>query len=484
MIIRWICGKCGKKWIYPVEKCIYCKGPITKQKGTKIKVAGITKVAIPSPMHPIIPYNILLLEDEFGNRIPRKTMKDYKIGDPYIVQKAKTKDAVAAVKVKYDIYEAIKETLDLLSHVKLGSSDKILIKPSIVAAAYPYQAVNTNPDFLDALIRVLLEYGVGKENIIVAEQALIGSDVMDAASKAGILGICEKHSVKFKDISKGPFEEVEADGFAFKVFKESLGRKIINVPIMKTNFQLGISGAAENLSRLADEKTQRQMYFDDIDETLPKLLKALPDTLSIADATNGMQAQGPLALGEPAFLNLILASSNAAFLDAVFCESTMLPVPLHITNSIQKFNIRNIELAGNEIDALKYPIKQPAADETPHPDIKVIDGKACPACLNIMYNLTSKLIGLRGDEINLVMGPILNEGMLKGKGRLVALGDCAAKKISEMNIKAAARIEENLDFVEQFSLLQKLLTTKGETKITPVDKVKSKMKKLLSKVIR
>ena len=62
MITRWICEKDNKKWLYPVEKCIYCKGPITKQKGTKIKVIGITQVNIPSPMHPLIPYNIMLLE--------------------------------------------------------------------------------------------------------------------------------------------------------------------------------------------------------------------------------------------------------------------------------------------------------------------------------------------------------------------------------------------------------------------------------------
>ena len=103
MIIRWVCEKCDKKWIYPVEKCIFCKGNITKQKGTKIKVVGMTKVNIPSPMHPITPYNILLLQDEFGNRIPKKTMKEYKIEDIYVEERAKTKNAVAVIKIKYDI---------------------------------------------------------------------------------------------------------------------------------------------------------------------------------------------------------------------------------------------------------------------------------------------------------------------------------------------------------------------------------------------
>ena len=166
MIIRWICEKCSKKWIYPIEKCIYCKGAITKQKGTQMKVIGFTKVTIPSPTHPIIPYNILLLQDEFGNRLPKKTMKDYKIGDVYTEKKSESDDAVAIIKVKYDILEAIKDALGLLKDVKFDSEEKILIKPSIIAAAYPYQAVNVNPSMLDALIAVLLECGIKKENII------------------------------------------------------------------------------------------------------------------------------------------------------------------------------------------------------------------------------------------------------------------------------------------------------------------------------
>ncbi len=483
MIIRWVCEKCNKKWIYPIEKCVYCKGDITKQKGTKIKVVGITKVTIPSPMHPIIPYNILLLQDEFGNRVPRKTMKDYKIGDNFTLQKAKTKDAVAVIKVKYDVYEAIKEAINLLNGIGLNPDDKILIKPSIITAAYPYQAVNTNPDFLNALLSVLFEIGIKKENVIVAEQALIGSDAVDAASKAGILEICKKNGVEFVGITKGPFEEVELYGYKFKIFKEALNRKVINAPIMKTNFQLGISGALENLSRFADEKTQSEMYFDDIEKTLPKLAKVIPDVFTIADATNGMQSQGPLILGEPAFLNLILASHNAAALDSVFCEITMLEIPSN-NDLINSIDTKNVEVVGNELDALKYPIKSANPHDTAHPDIKVIDGKACPACLNMMYNLTSKLVGLRGEQIDLVIGSILTEDMLNGKDRLVALGDCAIKKLQDMKIKPIAKIDENIDEIEQLVLLRKLLTTEGKPTITPIDKVKSKMKKLLSKVIR
>jgi len=478
MILRWVCEKCSKKWIYPLEKCVYCKGSTKKQRGIDIKVVGITKIIIPSPMHPIVPYNVLLLEDEHGNRIPRKTMKEYKIGDAFVGQQAKSDNAVAIVKVKYDIYEAIKESLELLNSE--FKDEKILIKPSAVTGAYSYQAISTNPELLDALLKVLFDFGVKKENIIVAEQALIGQDSVDVASKSGILEVCKKNGVSFADISKGPFENIEANGYEFNVFKEAIRRKIINVPIMKTNFQIGISGAMENLSRLADEKTQRKMYYDGIDDALPKLAKALPNIFTIADATNGMQGQGPLALGEPAFLNMIFAGRDSAFIDAVFCEAAMLDMPAYL----KEVDTKKIEVVGNEIDVVKYPIKKPAHDETPHPDVKVIDGKACPACLGMMYSLTSSLIGLRGERLNVVIGSMLTEDMLKGKERVVAFGDCATRKMAELGIKPMAQINEGIDMIEQAVLFRKLLTEKGEVRITPIDKVKSKIKKLLSKVVR
>ncbi|HLG24683.1 MAG TPA: DUF362 domain-containing protein [Candidatus Nanoarchaeia archaeon] len=491
MITRWICENCSKKWIYPVEKCIYCKGDITKQHGSKLKVIGITNVMIPSPMHPIVPYNIILLQDEHGNRLPKKTMESYEIDDEYVEEEAETDDAVSIIKIKYDIYEAIKESLSLLKDVNL-KDEKILIKPSIVTAAYPYQAVNVNPEFLDALLKYLLETGVSKENILVAEQALIGSDATSAAVKAGAISVCKKYGVAVQDISKGPFEEIEQDGYKFNVFREALNRRIINVPILKTNFQLGISGALENLARLVDEKTQRNMYYDNIDGTLPKLLKALNKNvkekgipmLHIADGSFGLQGQGPLALGEPAFLNIVYSSKNPQALDLAFCEASMLLIPEHVLNSGEKTSAHDIEVVGNSIDVLKYQINSSNPHETPHPDIKVIDGKACPACLNAMNSLTSKLVGLRGDELYVVIGSVLDESKLKGRDRIVALGDCAIKKMGEMKLGYTAKISERDDPVEQVVLLKKLLTTKGTPKITPVDKVKSKMSKLLSKVTK
>src|SRR3989344_4121926 len=297
VIIRWLCEKCGKKWIYPVQKCIYCRGPITKRRSAKAKIIGITKVNIPSPMHPLTPYNIILLEDESGNRMPKKVMKDYKIGEMYEVQPAKAEGAVVISRIKYDVDEALRESINLLGGINLDPQDSGLLK----------------------------EKGVG--SIAVGEQAMLGNDTMDAAAKAGILDVCKKNDIPFIDLGKAEQVEREHDGMVWKLARDAVERKVIDIPTMKAHSQLGIAGAVENLLRVFSAETQKALYAKGIHKMLPKILGVVRPLLCIGDAVNGMQGNGPTSLGEPAFLNLILASRDAVALDRVFVEIGMFPVP-------------------------------------------------------------------------------------------------------------------------------------------------------------
>lgn len=484
MIIRWICEKDNKKWLYPVEKCIYCKNPVKKQIGKKIKIIGITKVNIPSPLHPITPYYVLLLEDEYGNRIPKKTMKEHKIGSYYEIKPAKTDSAVIATKIKYDVEEYLKESLSLLHDYEINPDDKILIKPSIIEPAYAYQAVATNPKVLDALLAYLKEKGV--KDIIVAEQAAVGYGTLDAAEKSGILEVCKKHGINFVDLRKSEYVEKHADGFKFNVAKEFFERKIINLPVMKTNSQIVISGAMENMLRAADDNTQKDMFDADIEKTLPLLLKTLPEFLTIGDATLGMQGQGPTSLGEPAFLNMIFTGKDPVAVDTIFSAMGILPTPEYVNEAanigIGTNDIKDIEIVGDELEAIKLRLKPAEKDASSHQKIKLVDGKANPFIFNSALKITSKLVGLLGEEINLVIGSHLTEEMLTGKERLVAYGQDAVEKMKDLGIVPLAEIREDLGDIEKIMLLKSILENPEKRGINIVDKLKSKIAKIGAKI--
>jgi len=484
VIIRWVSEDGKRKWLYPVEKDIYTKEKIVKQISTKAKVIGVTKVYIPSPMHPITPYYVILLEDKYGNKMPKKTMKEYKIGEIYELKPATSDGAVIITKIKYDIEEYLKESLKLVYDFTLNSSDKILIKPSIIEPAYAYQAVDTNPKVLDALINYLKEQGIN--DIVIGEQSMIGNDVMAGAKKSGILDICKKHRISFIDLSKTEYVEKMLDGFNFRIAKEAIERKIINVPVMKTNSQISISGAMENMVRIVDEKTQKNMFKFDIEKTLPKLIKALPRFLTIGDATIGLQAQGPTILGEPAFLNLLFLSKDPVALDTVFAEAFMLEIPNYLKEAnligAGNNNTKTIEIIGDELEAVKYHFKLPEKDASSHPNIKIIDGKSDPYIFNTTLKMTSKLAGILGHEMYIAIGSNLIKDMFVGKERLVVYGIDAIQKVKELGVEPLAEIPEDIDEVEKIILLKSVLENQEKSKITVGDKIKSKIASFGAKI--
>ncbi len=484
MIIRWVSEDGKRKWMYPVKQDLHTKGRVIKQVSRKAKIIGITKVNIPSPLHPIVPYNILLLEDEYGNRMPKKTMKEYRIGGTYEVMPAKTDGAVVVTKIKYDLLEYLKESLRLVHEYNISAEDKILIKPSIIEPAYGYQAVNTNPQILDALLEILKDKGV--TDIVVAEQSMLGNDTIESAKKSELLDVCKKNAVKFVDLSKSEFVSKEFDGFNFKIAKELFERKVINLPVMKTNSQIGISGAIENMLRVADAETQKRMFSEDIEKTLPKLLKVLPEFLTIGDATIGMQAQGPTSLGEPAFLNMVFVSRDAVALDAIFSEMGLWGIPNYVKEAAilgaGNSNVKKIEVVGEDFEAIKFNMKKAEKNASGHAKIKLIDGKANPYVFNSALEMTSKLFGVSGDEVNLAIGSQITHEMVANMPRLVAYGNEAILKLKEMGIVPIGSIPEDIGDIEKVMLLKSVLENPDKKSINLGDKLKSKIANIGAKI--
>ena len=363
--IRWICEKCDKKWIHPIEKCLYCNGEIKKQIGTKLKVIGLTKVHISCPPHPIVPYNVLMLEDEHGNRMPKKTIKDYEIGDDYIDEADSSENAVSIVKIKYDFYEAVKEALELIGGVKVDKKTKVLIKPNLSIPGYAYIGICTNPKVIGALVQYLLDKGVLKENITIAEQSFF-VPLEKAAEKSGVYEIIKQFGINYIDISKTEFEVMKEREFTFEVSKIVRDFDLIfNVPVIKTDMLLGIDGAFENLTRFLSKKTFDSLARDPQKavNALALLPKMFPKFITLGDASIGMQGNGPTEHGEPGFFNLIFAARNPVVHDKivqeVFCLRKLPYVELAGKLGMGAYEVSKIKLIGNELDALRRDIKQP-----------------------------------------------------------------------------------------------------------------------------
>ena len=364
-IIRWIGEKSGKKWIYPVEEDIYTHEKIKKVVSNKAKVVGFTKVSIPSPLHPIIPYNVLILEDEHGHKMPKKVMKDYKIGDTYEDTPSNKENAFAIVKLKYDYDEAVDEAFELIGGIDITPKQKILIKPNLSVPGNAYLGTCTNDKTLDALLTHLIKKGAKPANITIAEQSFF-LPFEKAIAKTGILEIVKKHKVKLVNIADTKFEEKQEREFTLKISKiVDEHDLIINVPAIKTDMVLGMDGSFENLTRFLNKESYEQLAKDPQKAVmaLAVLPKLLPPFITLGDASIGMQGNGPAQHGEPGFFNMMFAARNPVVHDRVaseiLCLSKLPYAELAGKLGIGEFDLSKIEVLGNELDAVKRDILKP-----------------------------------------------------------------------------------------------------------------------------
>ena len=346
------CPKCKQAWQYPIEKCPNCFLGLERVLAKEAKVIGVSKVNIPTLLHPKVPYFVLVLEDEKGNRWAQKSIKEYKIGEEFEQKTSQNKDAVAIWRIKYDILEAIEKVVKLLGGLEINPQTKILILPTLISPKHPYLAVNTNPKFLESLINYLVKIGGDIKSIKIAAQSFDEIPIEASAQKSQLLNVCLRHQITPLDLAKGNFVKKTQNNFAFEISEEVFNSDlIINLPILKLDSRLGVKGAAENtLKFLKKESYLSLQYLHSQEEIMEKLPEVLPNYLTVAD---GLTIQKTTGL--TAFFGLTLASFNPLNLDRVFAEITLLG---DLPGYLKKIKIEDIPIAGRKVEEVQYNIEK------------------------------------------------------------------------------------------------------------------------------
>lgn len=460
----WECKQCKKIWYYPLEKCIFCKSEVINQKPKGFIVKGISKVLVSSNGHEKIPYYNLLLEDENGNLHIKKTFKEYNRGDRFEQKACKNKTCVGLSSIGYSVIDATKRAIELIGGINFNPNDKIIIKPNIVLAKNPSTGIITNPSVVEGIIQYLLKEGSNRDNILILEGSLQDVDSKKAIKKSGYYDLCQRYGIKFKDLFSGDFVTREItmnhEKLIVQISKDIMEADlIINVPVVKTHFQTGVSLGIKNMKGIINHPSRKNMHRGKLQEQIAYLNTALPKYITIADGSIGLEGMGPGALGTPANFGLIIAGKDPVAVDRIICELIGLKVPLHITKAAElglgELDLDKIEIIGEEMEIVKRKFK--AADDkiSPHPDIELIDGKPCSGCLNSVWSLLYRLKDISAEEISIAFGSQISEDMI-GYGKIVAIGDCALNAVKNLGREAESlrgcppSIEEQEKFLKKW----------------------------------
>lgn len=353
-----------------------------------------------------------------------------------------TPTTVSISRLDSDIRSSVRQAIDLVGGLKVNKNSKILIKPNLAFGKIASTGITTNPLVVDAILTYLLRRGASKDNILVGEASTTGFDTLKIFRKTGMAELCESKSISYEDLFNTNFVtkviETERRGLRFDVSEEVFDRDlIINVPVVKTHSQTGVSIALKNMKGTISAETRKVMHLLGIHEAIAYLNKVILNErryFTVADGTIGLMGMGPGILGKPANLNLILAGWDPVAVDRVACEITELDIAPHIIHAanigVGEQDLRKIKTVGADIPKVKKKFEPAVGRLSTHPNVESIDGLACSGCtFNIWFALRDlgKEHLKTQKKIEITYGPHLNEGMCSNLPK-ICVGDCAKMK--------------------------------------------------------
>ena len=231
------------------------------------------------------------------------------------------------------VYECIRKGVSMLggfsSFVK--PEEKILLKPNMLKASAPENAVSTHPSVFAAVLRCLSEEGYG--HLFYGD-----SPGMTAASPEGLAKACglSEPADRYGAVQL-PFTEAETVSYpegrrakSFPIARDVLScDAILSLCKMKTHALENITGACKNQygciagknKSVGHAKYPDARSFADMITDLNMFLKP---RLYIMDGVVAMEGNGPSA-GNPVPMNVLLMSRDPVALDTVFAELIDLP---------------------------------------------------------------------------------------------------------------------------------------------------------------
>lgn len=257
-----------------------------------------------------------------------------------------------------ELGEAVDRILELLGGIEkfIKPGEKVLIKPNLLSARIPAEAVDTHPEFVRAVIR---KVAPASKNIKIGDSAAGYGDNMDEIlEKSGIRKIAEEEGV----------EIVKFDGSQkrdrYPVASAVLeAERVISLPKLKTHGLTLITAGVKNMYGVIPGISKAQQHSlapraEDFASVLVDVFSVRKPDLTIVDAIESMEGEGP-AGGNARNTNFVVASDDAVAADSVIMKILgREPLDLLTNREARKrgagaTDLKEIEVLGDGIDGVK-----------------------------------------------------------------------------------------------------------------------------------
>ena len=300
------------------------------------------------------------------------------------------------------VRSAVKEALDAIGGIEkyVKAGQKVLIKPNLLAKRKPADCTVTHPAVVEAVVLEVQRVG-GIATIADSPGGLYNAGVLKGLyDGTGMAEVAARTGAKLNfDTAYEQVQFIQGRTVkAFDIIKPIIDADvIINVSKLKTHVMSYMTGAVKNMFgsipgalkaeyhfRMSDKKVFSDMLVD--------LCLCTKPTLSVMDAVEGMEGNGPSA-GEVRHIGAILAGVNPFALDiAAAAIIGMKPNEVFtIVNSIERglapSSLDSVEIYGDIKEFVVEGFKKPTAR-----DVHFAAGTPMKALLDFMVNPKPKVI--------------------------------------------------------------------------------------------
>ena len=242
------------------------------------------------------------------------------------------------------------EMMDNLVCDKIKPGSRVLIKPNMLSAATPADAVLTHPLIIKAAVEYVLQKGARPQ---VSDSPAIGS--FDRIVKVNRM----KEALVGLNVDVIPFQETRLVDIGNPYGKIDIAQDaldadvIINLPKLKTHSQMLLTLAVKNMFGciVGFQKSRWHMRAGVDSMAFARLLvaihQAVRPTVSILDGILALQGEGPGKGGKPRHVGVLMGSCDAFALDTAVCrmlgiDYQSVPV-LKIASEIKLLNSCEVE---------------------------------------------------------------------------------------------------------------------------------------------
>ena len=254
------------------------------------------------------------------------------------------------------VFDAVKRAIDLVGGIEIfvKRGARVLIKPNLLSARPPEDAVDTHPEVVRAVVRLVKQAGAGA--VLVGDSpAGYGTNIDEIFAKSGMRKMADEEGIELVKFNTARF----VDGIPFaRCFFDC--DAVISVPKLKTHSVTVLTAAIKNMygtvtglyKAECHAKAPREQEFAKI---IAKVYSVARPHLTVLDGIVAMEGDGPSG-GKPRNMNLVMAGTDAVAIDAVAAAIVGLePFDIAVTKEASKAglgeaDLSKVELAGDGIE--------------------------------------------------------------------------------------------------------------------------------------